>query len=85
MNTANCTFSPFCAPYMTNTTAADHEALEWKASLTLPTQYDTLEENLTDHCVIRSKGIVPDYSAIAQERTTIKFLLQGLANHPDFQ
>lgn len=67
------------------TSPADHEALDLKSTRTLLLHYDNLDEYFPAHRVIRSQILAAAYSAIPQERTTIKLLIRGLANHPDFR
>lgn len=62
--------------------AADHEALDLKASRTILTQYEKLEQYSDAHHKMSLQIIAAAYSSIDPKCTTIKFMVRGLANHP---
>lgn len=67
------------------TSPVDHEALEVKVSRMLLRKYDTIEEYFEAHRKIRSQMLSAGYPAIEKVRTSIKCIISGVSDHPDFQ
>lgn len=67
------------------TAPVDHEALDLKAIPVLLLNYDTVEEYFAAHRTLRSQMNAAVYSSISHERTSIKFIIRRLANHPHLE